>query len=52
MLSKGIRLRLKGFDHVGIEVRDLGRAEEFYAGFLGLEVVNHFDNQVQFRGEG
>ncbi len=45
-------MRLKGIDHVGIEVRYLDRAEEFYAGFLGLEVVNRFENQVQLRGEG
>jgi catechol 2,3-dioxygenase-like lactoylglutathione lyase family enzyme len=45
-------VRLQGIDHIGIEVRYLDRAEEFYSGVLGLEVVNRFDNQVLFRGEG
>ena len=45
-------MRLQGIDHIGIEVRYLDRAEEFYVGVLGLEVVGRFENQVLLHGEG
>ena len=37
---------------MGIEVRDLERAEPFYSGVLGLTVVGRFHNQVLMEGEG
>ncbi|MEE9284886.1 MAG: VOC family protein [Dehalococcoidia bacterium] len=45
-------MRIQRIDHVGIEVRDLARAESFYTGILGLNVVGRFHNQVLMQGEG
>ena len=45
-------MRIQQIDHVGIEVRDLERAERFYAGVLGLTLVVRLHNQVLMRGEG
>jgi catechol 2,3-dioxygenase-like lactoylglutathione lyase family enzyme len=39
-------MKLERLDHFGIEVADLARAERFYAGVLGLRVVNRFGDQV------
>jgi catechol 2,3-dioxygenase-like lactoylglutathione lyase family enzyme len=39
-------MKLERLDHFGIEVADLARAERFYPGVLGLEVVNRFGDQV------
>jgi len=39
-------MKLERLDHFGIEVADLARAERFYTGVLGLEVVNRFGDQV------
>jgi catechol 2,3-dioxygenase-like lactoylglutathione lyase family enzyme len=39
-------MKLERLDHFGIEVTDLARAEHFYAGVLGLQVVNRFGDQV------
>jgi catechol 2,3-dioxygenase-like lactoylglutathione lyase family enzyme len=39
-------MKLERLDHFGIEVTDLARAEHFYTGVLGLEVVNRFGDQV------
>ncbi len=45
-------VRLTRIDHVGIEVRDLARAEAFYTGVLGLAVAARFHNQVLLEGAG
>jgi catechol 2,3-dioxygenase-like lactoylglutathione lyase family enzyme len=42
-------MKLQRFDHIGIEVADLERAERFYTAVLGLEVVAHFGDQVLLR---
>jgi catechol 2,3-dioxygenase-like lactoylglutathione lyase family enzyme len=39
-------VKLERLDHFGIEVADLGRAEEFYTRVLGLTVVARFGDQV------
>jgi catechol 2,3-dioxygenase-like lactoylglutathione lyase family enzyme len=39
-------MKLERLDHFGIEVADLARAERFYTGVLGLQVVNRFGDQV------
>lgn len=39
-------MKLERLDHFGIEVTDLARAEHFYTGVLGLQVVNRFGDQV------
>jgi len=39
-------MKLERLDHFGLEVVDLARAERFYTGVLGLEVVNRFGDQV------
>jgi catechol 2,3-dioxygenase-like lactoylglutathione lyase family enzyme len=39
-------MKLERLDHFGIEVGDLARAERFYTGVLGLQVVNRFGDQV------
>ncbi len=39
-------MKLERLDHFGIEVADLARAERFYTGVLGLEVVNRFGDQI------
>ncbi len=39
-------MKLQRLDHFGIEVRDLGRAERFYAEVLGLSIVTRFGDQV------
>jgi catechol 2,3-dioxygenase-like lactoylglutathione lyase family enzyme len=42
-------LKLERLDHWGLEVTDLGRAERFYTGVLGLTVVARFGDQVLLR---
>jgi catechol 2,3-dioxygenase-like lactoylglutathione lyase family enzyme len=42
-------MKLERFDHIGIEVVDLARAERFYTAVLGLEVVARFGDQVLLR---
>jgi catechol 2,3-dioxygenase-like lactoylglutathione lyase family enzyme len=39
-------MKLQRLDHFGLEVRDLGRAEAFYTGVLGLSVVTRMGDQV------
>ncbi|HLX03945.1 MAG TPA: VOC family protein [Candidatus Binatus sp.] len=39
-------MKLERLDHFSIEVTDLARAEHFYTGVLGLQVVNRFGDQV------
>ncbi len=39
-------MKLEALDHFGIEVTDLARAERFYVGVLGLELVGRFGDQV------
>jgi catechol 2,3-dioxygenase-like lactoylglutathione lyase family enzyme len=39
-------MKLERLDHFGIEVADLARAERFYTGVLGLQVVNRLGDQV------
>ncbi len=39
-------MKLERLDHFGIEVADLARAERFYTGVLGLQIVNRFGDQV------
>jgi catechol 2,3-dioxygenase-like lactoylglutathione lyase family enzyme len=39
-------MKLERLDHFGIEVRELVRAESFYTGVLGLNVVGRFGDQV------
>lgn len=39
-------MKLERLDHFGIEVANLARAERFYTGVLGLQVVNRFGDQV------
>jgi catechol 2,3-dioxygenase-like lactoylglutathione lyase family enzyme len=39
-------MKLERLDHFGIEVADLARAERFYTGVLGLQVVNRFGDKV------
>jgi catechol 2,3-dioxygenase-like lactoylglutathione lyase family enzyme len=41
-------MRLERLDHFGIEVADLSRAERFYAGVLGLNVVARMGDQILF----
>jgi catechol 2,3-dioxygenase-like lactoylglutathione lyase family enzyme len=39
-------MKLEKLDHFGIEVRDLARAERFYAEVLGLALVTRFGDQI------
>jgi catechol 2,3-dioxygenase-like lactoylglutathione lyase family enzyme len=39
-------MKLEHLDHFGVEVSNLGRAEEFYTRVLGLEVAARFGDQV------
>src|SRR5690242_21851790 len=39
-------MKLERLDHFGIEVRELKRAERFYADVLGLSVVARFGDQL------
>jgi catechol 2,3-dioxygenase-like lactoylglutathione lyase family enzyme len=39
-------MKLERLDHFGIEVADLARAERFYTGVLGLQIVNRFGDQI------
>jgi catechol 2,3-dioxygenase-like lactoylglutathione lyase family enzyme len=39
-------MKIERLDHFGIDVTDLGRAEEFYTRVLGLSVVARFGDQV------
>jgi catechol 2,3-dioxygenase-like lactoylglutathione lyase family enzyme len=39
-------MKLERLDHFDIEVADLARAERFYAGVLGLQIINRFGDQV------
>ena len=39
-------MKLERLDHFGVDVADLGRAEEFYTRVLGLTVVARFGDQV------
>jgi len=39
-------MKLARLDHFGLEVADLARAERFYTGVLGLDVVAHLGDQV------
>jgi catechol 2,3-dioxygenase-like lactoylglutathione lyase family enzyme len=39
-------MKLEKLDHFGIEVRDLARAERFYAEVLGLALVPRFGDQI------
>jgi len=43
-------LRIKRLDHFGVDVRDLGRAERFYAEVLGMTVQMRLADQVLMRG--
>ncbi|SRR5579875_79572 len=39
-------MKLVGVDHIGIEVRELAKAERFYTEVLGLKVLMRMHNQV------
>jgi len=39
-------MKLGRLDHFGVEVSNLGRAEQFYTGVLGLEVAARFGDQI------
>jgi catechol-2,3-dioxygenase len=43
-------VRIKRLDHFGVDVRDLGRAERFYAEVLGMTVQMRLADQVLMRG--
>ena len=43
-------MRIKRLDHFGVDVRDLGRAERFYAEVLGMTVQMRLADQVLMRG--
>ena len=46
-------LRVKRLDHFGVDVADLGRAERFYTGLLGMTVEMRLPDQVLLRyGDG
>lgn len=46
-------LRLSRLDHFGVDVADLGRAERFYTGLLGMIVQMRLPDQVLLRyGDG
>ena len=38
-------MRIAGFHHLAIQVRDLEAAERFYAGLLGLEVIRRWSDE-------
>jgi len=38
-------MRIEGFHHLAIQVRDLDAAERFYAGLLGLEVIRRWTDE-------
>ncbi len=42
-------MKLEELDHFGLEVNELGRAEQFYTAVLGLNVVARFGDQVLLR---
>jgi catechol 2,3-dioxygenase-like lactoylglutathione lyase family enzyme len=39
-------MKIRQVDHVGIEVSDLKRAEQFYVGLLGMEVFMRLPDQL------
>lgn len=39
-------MKILQVDHVGIEVSDLGRAEQFYVGMLGMSVFMRLPDQL------
>lgn len=39
-------MKILQMDHVGIEVSDLGRAEQFYVGMLGMSIFMRLPDQV------
>ena len=43
-------MRIKRLDHFGVDVRDLRRAERFYAEVLGMTVQMRLADQVLMRG--
>jgi catechol 2,3-dioxygenase-like lactoylglutathione lyase family enzyme len=46
-------MRVRRLDHFGVDVADLGRAERFYTGVLGMTVRMRLDDQVLLSyGEG
>jgi catechol 2,3-dioxygenase-like lactoylglutathione lyase family enzyme len=42
-------MKLQELDHLGLEVNELARAEQFYTQVLGLSVVARFGDQVLLR---
>ena len=44
-------MRPTAFHHLAIQVRDLARAERFYAGILGLTVVRRWPWPAELQGE-
>ncbi|HZP41873.1 MAG TPA: VOC family protein [Candidatus Binatia bacterium] len=46
-------MRVRRLDHFGVDVADLGRAEEFYTTVLGMTVERRLPDQVSLRyGDG
>jgi catechol 2,3-dioxygenase len=46
-------VNVRRLDHFGVDVADLGRAEEFYTGVLGMQVQMRLGDQVLLRyGDG
>lgn len=39
-------MQILEIDHIGIEVKDLGRAEDFYTRVLGLSIAARFGDQI------
>ena len=40
-------MKLDGVHHIGVNVRDLDRAEEFYTDVLGFEVVDRYQEGIR-----
>lgn len=42
-------MQIQGLDHFGIDVQDLGQAEAFYCGVLGLQFAQRLGDQILLR---
>ena len=40
-------MRLDGVHHIGVNVRDLGRAEKFYTGVVGFQVAERYSEEIR-----
>ena len=40
-------MKLDGVHHIGVNVRDLDRAEEFYIDILGFQVVERYQDEIR-----